>query len=81
MTDSCMIDNTSSPLSPAAERACLARERRRRGLIVVPVEIFREEVGERVRQGRLDPSDADDRWKIGRAVSQVLETWIARSSR
>lgn len=81
MTDSCMIDNTGSPLSPAAERARLARERRRRGLIVVPVEIFREEVEGLVRQGLLDPSDADDRWKIGSAVARVLETWLARPSR
>jgi hypothetical protein len=61
----------------STERSRVTRERRRRGLRLVPVEILDGEVNWLVDVGLLPISEHDDPRKIGRAIERLLE----RSSR
>jgi hypothetical protein len=61
----------------STERSRVSRERRRRGLRLVPVEILDGEVNWLVDVGLLPISEHDDPRKIGRAIERLLE----RSSR
>jgi hypothetical protein len=55
-----MIDGVS-PLSPAAERMRRYRERRRRGLSCIKVQLRRSEVDGLIASGLLEPTEQEDR--------------------
>ena len=57
----------------STERSRVTRERRRRGLRLVPVEILDGEVNWLVDIGLLPISERNDPRKIGRAIERLLE--------
>jgi hypothetical protein len=57
----------------STQRSRVARERRRRGLRLVPVEILDGEVNWLVDIGLLPISQRDNPRKIGRAIERLLE--------
>ena len=63
----------SGPASRGARATARWRERRAQGSLVVPVELFAEEVEALVRTGWLDPRYAAARPRIGRAVADLVE--------
>ncbi len=54
---------------PAAERQRRFRERRRRGVFVVPVEVTGEIVEALIKRGDLDEADARDLDCVGEAIA------------
>jgi hypothetical protein len=66
------------PNSAAAAATRPWRERRAKGLRVVPVEVFEHEISELIRRRFLKPDEAQDRQLIGRAVACVLEALFRR---
>ncbi len=67
-----MIDRTR------AERQRRYRERRKRGLCVVPLEVSEAEIDHLVRSGLLDPLDASDPEKLATAIRSAMHegTWM-----
>jgi hypothetical protein len=61
-----------APLS-ATERSRLMRERRKLGLVVATVEIFRSEINWLVAAGLLSESERDNPSVIGYAIERLLE--------
>ncbi len=55
--------------SPAAERQRRFRERRRRGVFVVPVEVTCEMIQALVDQGDVDEADCSDLDHVGEAIT------------
>ena len=64
----------------STERSRITRERRRRGLRLVPVEILNGEVNWLVDVGLLPTSERDDPRKIGRAIERLLERSTCKSN-
>jgi hypothetical protein len=67
--------NTDQPRrrdETGAERSWRYRDRRRRRLIPVPLDVYESEVKMLVNIGFLASEDANDRWQIGKAVAKVL---------
>jgi hypothetical protein len=64
----------------STERSRVTRERRRRGLRLVPVEILDGEVNWLVDIGLLPISESDDPRKIGRAIERLLERSTRKSN-
>lgn len=74
MTDSCTTDISGSPLRPtSAERTRLYRERRRKGLRCIWIEIRDTEITELARRGLLPEADRDDPVAISRAIGKWLD--------
>ena len=57
----------------STERAQLTRERRKRGLRNVTVDIFESEICWLVEAGLLPPSDRENACEIGSAIERLLE--------
>ncbi len=55
--------------TPGARRACRYRERQRRGVCVVPVEVTCEMVEALIKHGDLDEGVADDHNEIGKSIA------------
>jgi hypothetical protein len=70
-----MLDVTREPNGHmnSTARSRLTRLRQRRGLRVVPVEVFEAEVHWLVTIGLLAESDRGDVYQIGRAIEKVIE--------
>ena len=66
-----MIDGVS-PLSPAAQRMRRYRERRRRGLSCIKVQLRRSEVDALIACGLVQPAEREDR----RALAAALHRWL-----
>ena len=62
----------SSTLSPGAMKQRRYRERRKRGLCVVPLEVSEAEIDDLVRSGLLDPLDACDPEKLAEAIRSAM---------
>ena len=60
-------------LSSAAERMRLYRERRRRGLSCVKVQLRRTEVDALIARGLLEPADRQDRGVLAAALHRYLD--------
>ena len=60
-------------LSSAAERVRLYRERRRRGLSCVKVQLRRSEVDALIACGLLEPADRQDRGVLAAALHRYLD--------
>ena len=60
-------------LSSAAERVRLYRERRRRGLSCVKVQLRRTEVDALIARGLLEPADRQDRGVLAAALHRYLD--------
>ena len=67
-----MVDSVS-PVSPAAERMRLYRERRRRGLSCIKVQLRRNEVDGLIASGLLEPADRQDRGVLAAALHRYLD--------
>jgi len=67
-----MID-ALSPVSPAAERMRRYRERRRRGLSCIKVQLRRSEVDALTACGLLEPADRQDRGLLAAALHRYLD--------
>ena len=67
-----MIDGVSA-LSPAAERMRLYRERRRRGLSCIKVQLRRSEVDGLIACKLLDPTEREDRRALAAALHRYLD--------
>ena len=67
-----MIDGVSA-LSPAAERMRLYRERRRRGLSCIKVQLRRSEVDGLVACNLLEPTEREDRGALAAALHRYLD--------
>ena len=67
-----MSMNDATYSTSAADRARLYRERKSVGIIVVPVEVDREDVNSLVEYGLLKPQNSADRREIGEALELVL---------
>jgi hypothetical protein len=63
--------------SPAAERACRYRERRRKKLRVVRVEVFDHEIDRLVSRGLLAPGDRFSTAALKPALEKLIETALA----
>jgi hypothetical protein len=68
-----MIDG-ASPVSPAAERMRRYRERRRRGLSCIKVELRRSEVNALVACKLLEPTEREDRRALAAALHRYLDS-------
>ena len=70
-----MSENTAPPimLSPAAERMRRHRQRRRKGLRSVWVDIRESEIDELIRRGHLANTDRDDRYAVRRALHHFFD--------
>ena len=66
-----MTDKTDT--SPLAARSRRYRQRRRKGTVVLRVEVDVETLASLVRYGVLDQRDIHDRDKVGGAVSVILD--------
>jgi len=66
--------------SSAAERQRRYRERRRRGICVVPVEVTCDMLDAFDREGHLHESPSVDPCEIGKAVATVARRFLAVSS-
>jgi len=64
----------------STERSRVTRERRRRGLRLVPVEVLDGEVNWLVNVGLLPISERDNPRKIGRAIERLLEQSMRKSN-
>jgi hypothetical protein len=60
-------------LSPAAERMRRYRERRRRGLSCIKVELRRSEVDALIAHGLLQPAERQDRGALAAAFHRFLD--------
>jgi len=69
-----MIDAVS-PVSPAAERMRRYRERRRRGLSCIKVQLRRSEVDALIACGLVQPAEREDR----RALAEALHRYLDRN--
>ena len=67
----------SSTLSPGAMKQRRYRERRKRGLCVVPLEVSEAEIDDLVRSGLLDPLDASDPEKLAEAIRSAVHERMA----
>jgi hypothetical protein len=67
-----MIDGVS-PVSPAAERMRHYRERRRRGLLCIKVQLRRSEVDGLIACKLLEPTQREDRSAIAAALHRYLD--------
>jgi hypothetical protein len=67
-----MIDGLS-PVSPAAERMRRYRERRRRGLSCIKVQLWRSEVEGLIACKLLEPTQREDRNAIAAALHRYLD--------
>ena len=67
-----MIDGMS-PVSPAAERMRRYRERRRRGLWCIKVQLRRSEVDALIACKLLEPTQREDRSAIAAALHRYLD--------
>ena len=67
-----MIDGVS-PLSPVAERMRRYRERRRRGLSCIKVQLRRSEVDGLIASGLLKPAERQDRGALAAALHRYLD--------
>ena len=68
-----MIDGVS-PISPAAERMRRYRERRRRGLSCIKVQLRRSEVDALIACGLLEPAERQDRRALAAALHRYLDS-------
>jgi hypothetical protein len=69
------------PRSPGALATARWRRRKAKGSLIVPVELFNDEVQALVRLGFLPPGDASHRRWIGRAVAGLVERVLERAAR
>jgi hypothetical protein len=69
------------PRSAAALATARWRRRKTKGSLVVPVELFNDEVQALVRLGLLPAGDASHRRRIGRAVADLVERVLERAAR
>ena len=60
---------------PSAGRMRTHRERRRNGLLVVPLHVRTSEIDALVRRGLLAHAMRSDRWAIACAVGRLLESY------
>jgi hypothetical protein len=67
-----MTDSTPEP-SPAAKRMRLYRERRRRGLSCIKVELRRNEVAGLIACKLLEPTERHDRRALAAALHRYLD--------
>ena len=67
-----MIDG-ASPVSPAAERMRRYRERRRRGLACIRVQLRRSEVDALIACKLLEPTEREDRRALAAALHRYLD--------
>ncbi len=67
-----MLMNDKTAPSSAADRAHEYRRRRAEGIIVVPVEVDREDVNSLIGYGLLKSQNSADRGEIGEAIELVL---------
>jgi hypothetical protein len=67
-----MIDGMS-PVSPAAEGMRRYRERRRRGLSCIKVQLWRSEVDGLIASGLLKPAEQQDRGVLAAALHRYLD--------
>jgi hypothetical protein len=67
-----MVDSVS-PVSPAAKRMRLYRERRRRGLSCIKVELRQNEVAGLIACGLLQPGEQQDRGALAAALHRYLD--------
>src|SRR5260370_33663011 len=76
-----MSENTAPPimLSPAAERMRRHRQRRRKGLRSVWVDIRESEIDELIRRGHLANTDRDDRYAVRRAPHPFFDLSLRAS--
>ncbi len=58
--------------TPGALKQRRYRERRKRGLCVVPLEVSEAEIDHLVRSGLLDPVDASDLEKVAKAIRSAM---------
>ena len=72
-------DDDDDAGSAGARATARWRERKANGSIMVPVELFQNEVQELVRRGLLPRDQAHDRPAIGYAVAQLVEAVLSRS--
>jgi hypothetical protein len=63
--------------SPASRRQQLYRDRRKRGLQCLTLEVRDEEVSELIRRGLLPPTEASDKSVIRRALYAHLDRTLS----
>jgi hypothetical protein len=68
-----------APLSPA-ERMRRTRERRKKELFCLTIELRKSEVDALIRAGRLKPEDRASDAAIKNAVYSVLEHWVVSTT-
>lgn len=71
----------SDPASAGARATARWRRRRARGSLIVPVELFNDEVQVLIRLGLLPSGDASHRRLIGRAAADLVERVLERTAR
>ena len=78
-----MNENTpaSSALSPAAARMRRHRQRRRKGLRTILVDVRESEIDELIRRGHLAEAERNDRIAVRRAIHRFLDLSLAPPSR
>ena len=67
------MNDSLSPVSAGAERMRRYRERRRRGLSCIRVELRRSEVDALIAQGLLAPAERQDRGALAAALHRFLD--------
>ena len=67
-----MLTNDATSPSSAADRAHEYRRRRAEGIIVVPLEVDREDVNSLIEYGLLDRRKSADRREVGEAIEKLL---------
>ena len=70
------MSDGASPVSPAAARMRLHRERRRRGLRCVTIELRRTEVATLIARRLLAPEEQGDGRALRRAIHKLLDVTL-----
>ena len=67
------MSDSLSPVSLGAERMRRYRERRRRGVSCVTIQLFEAEISGLVERGLLEPTQRHDKAAIARAMGRFLD--------
>jgi hypothetical protein len=67
------MSDSLPPLSPGAERMRLHRERRRKGVSCVTIQLLEAEISGLIQRGLLEPTRQHDRAAIAGALHRYLD--------
>jgi hypothetical protein len=74
-----MTNSTATPISVSAARMRLHRDRRRKGLRCLTIEVRESEIGALVRRGLLGPEMQDQPGAVAVALYEFLDLTLGRA--